>query len=279
MEGLFAPKATSWIVERVMVNILMIGDVFGRPGREILAGMLPSLRKRLAADLVVANCENASGGIGLSAASAQEVFLAGVEVITTGNHVWRHRDLLPLLDQEPHLLRPHNYPAAPGRGWVIAQAKSGAKVAVVNLQGRTYLSPIDCPFRTADALLDGALKDVPLVLVDMHAEATSEKQALARYLDGRVSAVLGSHTHVQTSDAYILPGGTAYLSDLGMCGPAESVIGMDPQVAIDRFLSQRPQRFSVAPGPVKLEGALVSLDPASGKAIEIRTLREQPQAD
>ncbi|MFH1057622.1 MAG: TIGR00282 family metallophosphoesterase [Pseudomonadota bacterium] len=254
---------------------MFVGDVFGVPGRRCLQTLLPRLRQRLAPDLVVVNGENASGGLGLAAREAKEIFMTGVDVITTGNHVWKQRDLAPLLKQEPHLLRPANYPAgAPGRGWVIAHTREGIPVAVVNLEGRTFMNPLDCPFAALEGLLAGPLAGCAMVCVDMHAEATSEKQALAWHFDGRVSAVVGTHTHVQTADERILPRGTAFITDLGMTGPQASVIGMDPDAAIPRFLEQRPQPFRVAKDDPWLHGALVCIDEISGAAMNIERIKE-----
>lgn len=254
-----------------MIRVLFIGDVFGQPGRRAIKQLVPGLRRELGPHLVVANGENASGGLGLNAKGAEELFVAGVDVITGGNHTWKHRDLAPLLEQEPHLLRPHNYPDAPGRGWVLARARDAARttVAVVNLEGRVFMSDLECPFRAMDKLLAGPLAGAPLVVVDMHAEATSEKLALAKHLDGRVAAVVGTHTHVPTADARVLPGGTAYITDLGLTGPCEGVIGVDPRTAIERFVTQRPFRFQVAKGPARLQGVLLDLDPATGRAAAI----------
>ncbi len=259
-----------------MLRVLFIGDVFGAPGRKCLEDLLPGLKKRLDLDLVVANGENASGGLGLSQRVAREMFMLGVDVITTGNHVWKQRDLIPLLEEEPHVLRPANYPAgSPGQGWVVARAKGGQRLAVVNLEGRTFMNSLDCPFAALEALLAGPLKGVASVCVDMHAEATSEKQALAWRFKGRVSAVLGTHTHVQTADERLLAGGTAYITDLGMTGPQDSVIGMDPATAVERFLTQRPARFTVAKGDPWLMGAVVEIDPDSGQALGIQRVRER----
>ncbi|MBI4799421.1 MAG: TIGR00282 family metallophosphoesterase [Desulfarculus sp.] len=259
-----------------MIRLLFIGDVFGSPGRRCLEVLLPDLRRRWQADLVVVNGENAAGGLGLNHRQASEMFLQGVDVITTGNHVWKQRDLLPLLDSEPHLLRPANYPqGSPGQGWVRARTRSGVEVGVVNLEGRTFMSSLDCPFATLEAILAGPLKGLAVVCVDMHAEATSEKQALAWHFDGQVSAVLGTHTHVQTADERLLPRGTAFITDLGMTGPQESVIGMEPAAAISRFLSQRPQKFQVAKKDPWLHGALVTVDEVSGRAVGIQRVREQ----
>ena len=257
------------------MNILMVGDVFGSPGRRCLKSLLPGLRQRLALDLVVVNGENASGGLGLSFRVAQELFSYGAGVLTTGNHVWRQRDLVPLLEAEPRLLRPANYPQdAPGRGWTLAETKSGRRVGVINLEGRVFMNPLEDPFRVADEILAGPLRKVKIVLVDMHGEATSEKQAMGRYLDGRVSAVLGTHTHVPTADERILAGGTAYQTDVGLTGPVESVIGMDPKTATHRLRTFRPLPFKVASGPAAINATLVSVDPDTGKATHIERIYE-----
>ena len=258
------------------MNILMVGDVFGSPGRRCLKSLLPGLRQRLSLDLVVVNGENASGGLGLSTRVAQELFSYGAGVITTGNHVWRQRDLVPLLEDEPRLLRPANYPPdAPGKGWALAETKSGRRVGVINLEGRVFMNPLEDPFRVADEILAGPLRKLKVILVDMHGEATSEKQALGRYLDGRVSAVLGTHTHVPTADERILAGGTAYQTDVGFTGPVESVIGMDPKTATHRLRTFRPKPFKVAAGPAALGATLVCVDPETGKATRIERIYER----
>ncbi len=257
------------------MRVLYLGDIVGRPGRKAVAARLSSLRSSLGLDLVLANGENASGGLGLSATGAAEVLAAGVDAITTGNHVWKYRDLHPVLAREPRLLRPANYPpGAPGRGLSILTLPSGLRVALLNLQGRTFMEPIDCPFATADRLLAEIPGDVPVRILDFHAEATSEKLALGYYLDGRVSAVVGTHTHVQTSDSRVLPGGTAYLTDLGMCGPDLSCLGMDPASILKRFTTALPQRFEVGKGPAVLHGAVFDIDEASGRATDIRLFNE-----
>lgn len=258
-----------------MLKILFVGDIFGEPGRRALERLLPRLRDEMAADLVVANGENAAGGLGLTARLARELWGCGVDVITMGNHVWKQRDLLPVLDEEDRLLRPANFPPnVPGHGQVMVEA-AGAKIGVVNLQGRVYMNELDDPFRCLDALLEGPLAEADCVVVDMHAEASSEKQALAWYADGRVTAVVGTHTHVQTADEKILPGGTAYISDLGLTGPHRSVIGMDPKAAIKRFLTQQPMRFKVAKGDVRLQGALVEVDQDTGLATNIERISRE----
>jgi len=252
------------------MRILFLGDVVGKPGRFAVRDQLPSLRRDRGVDFVIANAENASGGVGLTVKGAEELFRAGVDVLTSGNHIWRHREIYPRLDQEPRLLRPANYPpGAPGRGAGVFATTSGEKIAVLNLLGRTFMEPVDCPFRAADALL-AALPPEPRVrLVDFHAEATSEKLCLGFWLDGRVSAVIGTHTHVQTNDARVLPGGTATLCDAGMCGVQASALGMDPGNVLDRFLTTLPQRFKLAKGEPELRGAVVDADVATGAATGI----------
>ena len=254
----------------------MVGDVFGAPGRRCLAELVPLMRERWDLELVVVNGENAAGGLGLTAALAREMLGGGVDVITTGNHVWRHRDLADFMTREPRVLRPANYPpGAPGKGCLVARGARGTSVAVINLEGRVSMTPLDCPFREADRLL--AQEDVAtasLRLVDFHAEATSEKMAMGRHLAGRVSAVCGTHTHVQTADAKLLAGGTAYLTDLGLTGPHDSIIGMKASAALKRFLSQRHHPFAVASGDVRLQGALLELDETTGQALSITRVDE-----
>jgi len=259
------------------MRILFFGDIVGKPGRQALKELLPALRREHAADVVIANGENASGGIGLTAETLRELLGMGIDILTTGNHVWKHRDLYGVLDKEPRLLRPANYPAgAPGRGLGVYDLPGGYRLAVLNLCGTTYMDPLDCPFRTAETLLARleAEEGHPVVrLVDFHAEATSEKKALGWFLDGRVSAVIGTHTHVQTADAMLLPGGTGYLTDAGMCGVEASVLGMDHKVIVDRFLTRLPQRFRPATGRGSLNGVLLDVDDATGRARSIRALR------
>ncbi len=253
------------------MNILLLGDIVGRPGRAALAAYLPRLRQQLGLDLVIANAENASGGIGLNARAAKELLNLPIDVLTSGNHIWKHRDIYNVLQDTPRLLRPANYPpGAPGTGLGLYRTPAGVPYAVVNLLGRTYMEAVDCPFQSAETLLGQIPQDVVVRLVDFHAEATSEKKAMGFYLDGRVSVVAGTHTHVQTNDACVLPKGTAYLTDLGMCGPAQSVLGMDPDVILKRFLGRLPVRFEVARSPARLEGALCEVDAATGRAVGIR---------
>lgn len=246
-------------------KVLLLGDVYGDPGCRALFFCLPKLRKQLEPDFVVVNGENASGGFGLDAAMMGKFFDAGVDVITSGNHIWQQEDIIPYLDSEPMLLRPANYPSRnPGKGLAI---KNG--VAVINLQGRYSMLPIDCPFKAGMTLAERARKQTPLVFVDFHAESASEKEALGFYLDGQVTAVVGTHTHVQTADEKILPKGTAYITDLGMCGPYESVIGSDPALAISKQETQMPYKPVVSDSPAYIQGALIEADTVSGKALSI----------
>ena len=256
------------------MNVLVIGDIHGKPGRRILRAAVPRLRKESGAALVIANGENAAGGAGITADVIREIFDAGVDVITGGNHTWHNREAYETLDAEPRLLRPANYPpGAPGHGSTVI-AVDGTAVGVLNLQGRIFMQTIDDPFRAARGEADRLRERAPVVIVDFHAEATSEKIALGWYLDGRVSAVIGTHTHVQTADERVLPGGTAYISDVGMTGPRDGVIGMAKDDIIERFLTQLPVRFTVASGPAQLNAVALDVDEESGRARAIRRIRE-----
>ncbi len=260
------------------MKILFIGDIFGQPGRRILKGTLPALRNELQPDLVLANAENAAAGLGITPPLVDELLDLDIAVLTSGNHIWDKKEILPYFREQVNgrLLRPANYPAnAPGRGLFVGKTPAGIGYAVINLQGRVFMPALDCPFRKADELLRSIPEDVKIRIVDLHAEATSEKQALGWYLDGRVTAVLGTHTHVPTADEIVLPQGTAYITDLGMTGPYESIIGMERQSVIQRFLDQLPTRFEVATGDVRLCGVLLEVDPPSGRALSIqRVLRK-----
>ncbi len=252
------------------VRILFVGDVVGAPGLRALREQLPALVRGCGADLVVANGENAAGGLGITPAVAQEMFAAGVGVITTGNHVWDKKEILGRIDGLPRLLRPANYPPSlPGAGFCVAPA-AGVPVGVLNLSGRLFMNALDCPFRAADAALQELAGAAAVVLVDFHAEATSEKRAMGWYLDGRVTAVIGTHTHVATADAQVLPGGTGYLSDAGMTGVLDSVIGVPADKAVQRFLTGVPYSLGVARGEPALLGALVEADAESGRCLSIR---------
>jgi metallophosphoesterase (TIGR00282 family) len=254
----------------------MIGDVIGKPGRIALEQLLPSIRDDRRIDFVTANGENLAGGMGLTVSTAEALFAAGVDVITSGNHIWDKREIYAYLDSSERVLRPLNYGTheVPGRGWGIYHALDGSELAVINLQGRTYMQPIDNPFTDADRLLEESSEPLPPIrLVDFHCELTSEKNALGLYLDGRVSAVVGTHTHIVTGDERILNRGTAYLTDLGMTGPLWSVIGFNPASVLPRFINALPTRFEVGDGPVILNACQVDLDPATGRALQIERIQ------
>lgn len=252
------------------MRILFIADVIGSPGRKAAKGLLRLVRNQLRADAVVLNGENSAGGFGITPETYREFLELGVDVVTTGNHVWDKKEILPLLAREPRLLRPANYPSGnPGKGVTVVEV-AGGRLGVINLQGRIFLPPIDDPFQAADALLESLAGEADAVVVDFHAEATSEKQALARYLDGRVAAVVGTHTHVQTADERILPRGTAAITDLGMTGGLDGVIGMKYEISIQRQLLQtRGERMQPADGDLHLQGALVEVDLTTGLARSI----------
>jgi 2',3'-cyclic-nucleotide 2'-phosphodiesterase len=246
--------------------ILAIGDIIGKPGRDAVQRLLPGLRQQYRLDMVIANAENAAGGIGLTANIARDLIDYGVNVITSGNHIFAHKDIIPCLDGSMPILRPLNYPpGVPGRGYLMH-----GKVAVVNLMGRTFIGNFDCPFRAMDKLLEEFKGGPAAIIVDFHAEATSEKVAMGRYLDGRVSAVVGTHTHVGTVDAKVFPGGTAHITDIGMTGPGESIIGDDIDSVLQRFLTAIPHRLSVGTGKTILNSVLINVDENSGKAISIQ---------
>ena len=251
------------------MRILFVADVVGAPGRRIVRQRLKGLKSDIGVDLTIVNGENAAGGAGLTTATAEELFAAGADVITTGNHVWDKREIVGLLMREPRLLRPANYPeGSPGAGVVVVPV-GGIPVAVINLMGRVFMPLLDDPFRAADRILDDLRGSARVVVVDFHAEATSEKMAFAWSLDGRATAVLGTHTHVATADERILPGGTAFITDVGMTGPFDSVIGVKKEQAIERLRTSRSIPYETADGDVRLAAVRVDVDPASGRAIAI----------
>lgn len=252
------------------MKILFVGDIFGAPGRHIVADHVEDIVKSNQIDLAIANAENAAGGFGITPAIAEDLFALGLDVLTSGNHVWDKRELYDYLNRQPRLLRPANYPEAPGHGLVTVKARNGVECAVINLQGRTYMPSTDCPFRKADSLLSQIEPAVKVIFVDFHAEVTSEKMAMGWYLDGRVSAVVGTHTHVPTADTRILPGGTAYQTDCGMTGPYRSVIGVDTETVLQRFLSGLPVRMEAAKHGVELHSVIVDVDEETGKARAFR---------
>ena len=248
--------------------ILVIGDIIGRPGRQAVHKFLPDLRQQYNLDFVIANAENAAGGFGLTLAIAKELLKTGVDVLTSGNHIWAQKEIIPYLDGDMPILRPLNYPPrVPGRGYIII-----GKTMVVNLMGRTFMGDLDCPFQAMDKLLAGLEHRPSVIIVDYHAEATSEKMAMGRYLDGRVSAVLGTHTHVGTIDAQLLPQGTAYVTDIGMAGPMDSIIGDDAVDVIQRFLTGMPHRLSVGQGKPILNAVMVEVAKDNGRAINIERI-------
>ena len=253
------------------MRLLLIGDIVGKPGRQIVGRALPGLRVEERLDLVVANAENAAGGSGLTPAIYEELIAAGVDCVTMGDHIYRRREIYPVLQTQQRIVKPANYPQdAPGREHAIVSAAHDVPVAVFSLLGRVFMPPVDCPFRTADRVLAEIPPDVKLVLLDFHAEATSDEQLMARYLDGRVTAVLGTHTHVPTADECVLPAGTAFQSDVGMTGPHDSILGRRIDRVLETARTFRPTHFEVASGDVRLNGAVVEADPETGRAMSIR---------
>jgi metallophosphoesterase (TIGR00282 family) len=253
-------------------TVLFIADICGKAGRQAAAHLTDILKEKFKADFVIANVENAAGGFGVTPEMSRKIFAYGVDVQTSGNHIWDRMAILEYIDQEPRLLRPANYPKTPGKGVYVAE-KEGVKIAVVNLMGRTYMLNIDCPFKKAQKILAEVSKETNIIFVDFHAEATSEKQAMLYHLDSRVSAIVGTHTHVQTADEFITENGTAYLTDAGMTGAYESVIGMEIGPSLGRFLTGLPKRFTAARNDVKISGAVVTIDTKSGKATKIERYR------
>ncbi len=256
------------------MKVLFIGDIFGEPGRRALARAVPRLVAQRQIDIVIGNGENAAGGFGITPELAEELFDLGLAVITTGNHAWDKNEILDYFPREPRLLRPANYPSGvPGNGSVVVESAGGEQLGVLQLMGRAYMPTLDCPFQVAKKELAALKKRTVAVIVDMHAEATSEKMAMGHYLDGEVVAVVGTHTHVQTADDQILPKGTAYLTDIGMTGPLHSVIGVKKELAIEKFLTGMPRRFEVASGPSVFCAVLLELDARLGKALSIERIR------
>jgi 2',3'-cyclic-nucleotide 2'-phosphodiesterase len=255
------------------MRILFIGDIVGSPGRDLVAAQLADITRTQSVDLVIANGENSAAGFGITPRIAGELFAAGVEVITGGNHSWDRKEILEFIPGEPRLLRPANFPSSPGHGLYLGKSRAGIPYAVLNLQGRVFMAPLDCPFRTADRELARVPPECKVIFVDMHCEATSEKQAMGWYLDGRVSVVVGTHTHVASADERVLPNGTAYITDVGMTGPHESVIGMERSAMVRRFLDSMPAKFEVAIGDARLNGVVVDVDESTGRARSIARVR------
>ncbi len=255
------------------MKVLFIGDIIGRPGRNYLKAQLHAIIERYGVDLVIANAENAAGGFGITEKAAEELFSYGIHVLTSGNHIWDKKEAVQYLQKEDRILRPFNYPpGTPGIGSLVYPLH-GKKVAVLNLQGRVFMPNIDCPFRTADEEIKRLSKETDIVFIDFHAEATSEKIAMGYYLDGRASAVIGTHTHVQTADERVLPKGTAYITDVGMTGPKDSTIGVKNEQVLDRFLYSMPTRFEVAKGPIEFSAVVVEVNEENGRSTAIQRLQ------
>lgn len=258
------------------MRILFIGDIVGSPGRNAVVKTVPDIKKQERLDFVIANAENAAGGSGITPQVAGELFSCGVDVLTSGDHIWKKRDIFEFIKEEKRILRPLNFPpGAPGSGKEVFNSPSGAKVGVINVQGRVFMEALECPFRTVAEAVNELRVETKVIIVDIHAEATSEKIALGWYLDGRVSAVLGTHTHVQTADEKILPHGTAYITDAGMTGPFDSVIGRRVEDVLERFTSCVPVRFEVASDNIQLHGAIVEINEDSGRAVSITRLQRK----
>lgn len=259
-----------------MLKILVIGDIVGQPGRRATAELVPQLRQEWNLNLVVANAENAAGGSGLTPGVVEELLDCGVDVLTSGDHIWKKKEVLDIISSENRLLRPANYPpGVPGKGSVVVKTDTGEKVGVVNLQGRVFMAAIECPFRAAVEEIKKIKTATPVVIVDMHAEATSEKLAMGWYLDGMATAVLGTHTHIQTADEHIFPQGTAYITDLGMTGPYESILGRRPEQIIQRFLSGMPTKFEMASGDLRFCGVVLEVDSKTGLALSIKRIQRK----
>lgn len=262
------------------LRILFLGDVMGEPGRKAVAALLPDLKEELQADFIIINGENSANGRGITPRIAIALMRSGAAVITTGDHIWDQKEIIPYMADEPRILRPLNYPeGTPGRGSIVLETKKG-KVGVINAQGRTFMKmDLDNPFPAMQQAVEEMRKETPIIFVDMHAETTSEKTAMGNFLDGTVSAVVGTHTHVQTADERILPNGTAFLCDAGMCGPLHSCIGMDVSIAIGRFVTLMPGKGHIARGPVQLSGAVIDVDTETGKAVRIERLQRLWHSD
>lgn len=259
------------------MKVLFVGDIFGKPGRNAVRRFIPELRRQHGLDFAIGNSENVAAGSGITPELAEELLESGLDLLTSGNHTWSKREILPYLSRPgSKQLRPANYPGeAPGRGHTVVENHQGKKLGVLNLEGRTFMKTLECPFRTADKLVLELKAQVPCILVDMHCEATSEKNAMGHYLDGRVSAVVGTHTHIQTADNRVLKGGTAYITDVGMCGPWDSVIGVKKEAAIERFLTSRHASFEPAQDDTHLQGALMEFDDDTGRARSIVRVQER----
>ena len=257
------------------MKILFIGDIVGSPGREAVRELLPRIKEKEKVNLIIANAENAAGGSGLTPKITKELFSYGVNILTSGDHIWKRKEIVEILNEEDRLLRPANYPeGVPGRGWGVYSIKGKFKVGVINLVGRVFMETVECPFKVGRGIVEEIKSETPIILIDMHAEATSEKIALLWYFDGIVSAVVGTHTHVQTADERIYPKGTAYITDLGMTGPHDSVIGRKVEQILTRFITHLPTRFEMAEENIQLNGVIITIDEKTGKAKDIKRIRE-----
>ena len=258
------------------MKILFIGDIVGEPGRKAIEVLVPKIKKREGVEFVIANGENAAGGSGITPAIAKELFDCDIDVLTSGDHIWKRKEILDYIDTDRRLLRPANYPPqAPGFGSTVIRSESETEIGVINLIGRVFMQAVECPFRVVKEEVDKLKDKARIIIVDIHAEATSEKMALGWYLDGLVSAVIGTHTHVQTADERILPGGTAFISDVGMTGPFDGVIGRNKEQILTRFITQMPARFEMAEGDIQLHGAILDIDDKTGKAESIKRVQEK----
>ncbi len=255
------------------MKVFFIGDIVGKPGRQAVKALLPGIVGRHRVDIVIANCENAAGGFGVTRKIVDELYHHEIDVLTSGNHIWDKKETSGFMGDYETLLRPANYPEGTvGNGSVVIDTRLGVSMGVLNLEGRVFMKPLDCPFRVAEREIEGLKDKTNIIIVDMHAEATSEKEAMGWFLDGKVSAVLGTHTHVQTADERVLPDGTAYITDVGMTGPFDSVLGIKKEVALERFWTQLPNRFSMAKGDIRLQGVLIDIDNKTGKSLSIERL-------
>jgi hypothetical protein len=255
------------------MKILFIGDIVGKPGRRAVRELIPEIISRYGIDFTIGNCENAAAGFGVTRDVVEELYESHIQILTSGNHVWDKKEIKEFVEDYETLLRPANYPqGTPGWGSVVMSHSSGISVGVINLMGRVFMAPLDCPFRTAEKEIERLKRRARIIVVDIHAEATSEKEALGWFLDGRVSAVVGTHTHVQTADEKILPEGTAYITDAGMTGPFNSIIGIRKDIILERFLTQVPNNFIVAKDDIRLQGVILNIDETSGKAKDIQRL-------
>jgi len=252
------------------MNILFIGDIVGSPGRQAIKELLPELKEEYRLAFTIANAENAAGGSGITPAVAQEIFDTGIDVLTSGDHIWKKKEIFEIIDKEERILRPVNFPlGVPGRGWAVFKTRDNIKIGVINVQGRVFMEAIECPFRTSRQAQEALSKETNIIIVDIHAEATSEKVALGWYLDGKASAVLGTHTHIQTADERILPGGCAYITDVGMTGPFDSVIGRRIEDVLERFVTSVPNRLEVAKENIQVQGVVLDIDENTGRARSI----------